>query len=128
MRIFIVDDLELIHMQIIDASGGSHGTRDRGRLEAAVAVQTQSVFGREVYETVFDKAAALCRGIIADHPFVNGNKRAGVMTALLFLESDGCLTIVDDKELEDFAVKVATDHLDVPVIAAWLKSHCAKVS
>lgn len=125
MRIFSVDDIEIIHMQIIDASGGSHGTRDRGRLEAAVAAQTQSVFGEEVYKTLFEKAAALCRGIIADHPFVDGNKRTGIMTALLFLESNGVLTELPDKELEDFAVKIATDHLDVPAIAAWLKSHSA---
>lgn len=37
MHYFDIDDIDLIHMQIIDASGGSHGTRDVGRLEAAVA-------------------------------------------------------------------------------------------
>jgi len=121
MRIFTVDDVELIHMQIVDASGGSHGTRDRGRLESAVAAQTQSVFGEEVYKTLYEKAAALCRGIIADHPFVDGNKRTGIMTALLFLESNGVRTKVDDKDLEDFAVKIATDQLGVPTTAAWLK-------
>jgi death on curing protein len=123
MYIFSVDDIELIHMQIIDASGGSHGTRDRGRLEAAVASQTQAVFGEELYPTMHDKAAALCRGIIADHAFVDGNKRTGIMTALIFLERNDIQTQVSDKQLEDFAVKVATKHLDVPTIAAWLKKH-----
>ena len=123
MYVFSVDDIELIHIQIIDASGGSHGTRDRGRLEAAVATQTQAVFGREPYSSLQEKAATLCHGIIADHAFVDGNKRTGIMVALLFLERNGTQTEVDDKELEDFAVCVATDHLDIPAIAAWLGAH-----
>lgn len=126
MRIFSVEDIELIHMQVIDASGGAYGTRDRGRLEAAVASQTQAVFGDDVYKTIFDKAAALCRGIIADHPFVDGNKRTGVMTALLFLESNGKKTTITNTELEDFAVSVAVDHLDIATIALWLEQHTAK--
>jgi death-on-curing protein len=123
MHYFDLDDIELIHMQIIDASGGSHGTRDRGRLEAVVATQYQEVFGTELYETIFDKAAALCRGIIADHAFVDGNKRTGIMTALIFLERNGVATKISDKELEDFAVQVAVEHLDIPTVAAWLQSH-----
>lgn len=123
MHYFDIDDIELIHMQIIDASGGSHGTRDRRRLEAAVATQYQQVFGTGLYETVFDKAAALCRGIIADHVFIEGNKRTGIMAALVFLERNGVETKLTDKELEDFAVQVAVEHLDVPTIAAWLQAH-----
>lgn len=124
MHLFSVDDIELIHLQIIDVSGGSHGTRDRGRLEAAVATQAQEVFGKELYDTPFEKAAALCRGIIADHAFMDGNKRTGIMTALIFLERNGLRTKLSDKGLEGFAVRIAIEHLDVPVIAEWLEAHC----
>lgn len=124
MYLFSVEDIELIHLQIIDASGGAYGTRDRGRLEAAVATQTQEVFGEELYKTPFEKAAALCRGIVADHAFVDGNKRTGIMSALIFLEQDGLQTQLTDKELEDFAVRIANEHLDVPAIAIWLEEHC----
>ena len=96
MRTFKVDDLEIIHIQIVDASGGSQGTRDRGRLEAVVASQTQVVFGQELYPSLYEKAAALCRGIIADHPFVDGNKRTGIISALLFLERNGKQTNLTD--------------------------------
>jgi death-on-curing protein len=122
-KLFSVDDLELIHMQIIDASSGSYGTRDRGRLEAVVVTQSQSVFGQELYETLYEKAAALARGVIADHPFVDGNKRTGIMSALIFLEQNDTETEVDDKTLEDFAVEIAVKHLDVPAIAEWLRAH-----
>ncbi len=124
MHIFDVDDIVLIHMQIIDVSGGSHGVRDRGRLDSVVAVQTQEVFGRALYGSLQEKAAAITRGIVADHPFVDGNKRTGIMTALVFLERNGLQTNIADKELEDFAVRVAVEHLSAADIAAWLEKHC----
>ncbi len=128
MKFLSVKDLELIHIQIIDASGGSQGTRDRGRLESAIASMQQEVFGEALYPTIFEKAAVLTRGIIADHPFVDGNKRTGVMAAVIFLNLNGYDTAaITDQELEDFAVSIAVDHLDVPVIAAWLKAHSVKV-
>lgn len=128
MKWLQLSDLELIHMQIIDASGGAHGVCDRGRLEAALAAMQQEVFGQELYETVFEKAAVLMRGIIADHPFVDGNKRTGTMTALVFLNLNNYDTSkLSDKALEDFAVQVAVERLDVLVIAAWLTAHSAAV-
>lgn len=127
MKFLTLDDVELIHMQIIDASGGSQGTRDRGRVQSALAAMQQEVFGEELYKTIFDKAAVLLRGIIADHPFVDGNKRTGIMAALVFFNLNGCDTSgLSDKEYEDFAVRVAVDHLSVEDIASWLKTHTIK--
>ncbi len=111
-------------MQIIDASGGAQGVRDRNRLKPALAAQQQEVFGEELYPEIHEKAAVLLRGIIADHAYVDGNKRSGMMSALVFLNLNGHDTSgVSDKELEDFAVQVAVEHLDVSVIAAWLRAH-----
>ena len=72
-------------MQIIDASGGSQGVRDKGRLETALAAVQQEVFGEELYSTIYEKAAALMRGMIADHPFVEGNKRSGTTVSYTHL-------------------------------------------
>lgn len=124
MKYLTLLDIELIHIQIIDESGGSQGVRDRGRIESAVAGQSQEVFGELLYKTVFEKAAAMAKGIIADHPFVDGNKRTGMMSALVFLELNSIdMSPLTDKQLEDFAVSIATDHLSIGQIATWLKSH-----
>lgn len=128
MKYFSVEEIDLIHLQIIDASGGSQGIRDIGRLESVVAAQTQDVFGTELYPTIFQKAGALMKGIIADHAFVDGNKRTGVMLALIFLERNGVKTKMSDKALEDFAVRVAVAHLTVADIAAWLAAHAITVN
>lgn len=127
MKFLTPEDIGIIHIQIIDASGGSQGIRDKNRIESAIASMQQEVFGQDLYPTIFEKAAVLMRGIIADHPFVDGNKRTGIMAALIFLNLNGYDTLeLSDKELEDFAVQVAVEHLDVPMIAAWLNSASAK--
>ena len=113
-----------LHALVITETGGASELRDLGRLEAAIGSQTQAVFGEELYKTLYQKAAALIRGIIADHPFVDGNKRTAMLTGLTFLELNGEKFVAKKGELEDFAVQVATEHLDIPAIAAWLEMHC----
>lgn len=123
MKHFTLEEIELLHMQVIDASGGSHGVRDHERLKSAVAAQTQEIFGKKLYATVFDVAAVITRNIIADHAFVDGNKRTGIMAAVIFLERNGIRTEITDQELEDFAVQVAVGKLDVAAVATWLENH-----
>lgn len=123
MTIISLEQLLQIHALVIQETGGSAGLRDLGRLEAAVATQTQHVFDQELYQGEVEKAAALIRAVIADHPFVDGNKRTAVLIGLTFLRVNGISIKFVDGEIEDFAVKVAVDKLDVPDIAGWLKSH-----
>lgn len=120
-----LEQLLELHALVVQETGGSAGIRDFGRLEAVVATQTQSVFGEELYATLHEKAAAIIRGIIADHPFVDGNKRTAMLAGLTFLKVNDVHFNAKKGEVEDFAVKVATDHLDVPAITAWLRKHRA---
>jgi len=123
MKYIGLEQLLALHVLAIEQFGGSDGLRDLGRLEAALATQRQEVFGEELYQGVFEKAGAMCRGIIGDHPFADGNKRTAMLCALTFLEINGHEFTARPGELEDFAVQVAVEHLDVPVIAAWLRAH-----
>jgi len=126
MKLVSVEDIELLHMQIIDASSGMHGVRDRERLKGIVEQVVQEVFGMELYPSIYDKSASLMFGIIMYHPFPDGNKRTGILSALLLLNLNNIDTgTIKDQELEDFAVKVAVENLEVPKIATWLKKHSA---
>ena len=116
-----------LHAIAIARYGGSEGVKDAGRLEAVIATQSQQVFGIELYPGVHEKAAAMMRGIVADHPFYDGNKRTGLLVALTFMEINGIQTNAIKGELEDFAVTVAVDHLSVEDIASWLKAHTSLV-
>lgn len=123
MTSLTLEQLLEIHALVIEATGGSTALRDLGRLEAAIATQTQNVFGEELYQSIVDKAAAIIRAIIADHPFVDGNKRTAMLTGLTLLEMNGFNFTAKTGEIDDFAVKIAVDRIDIPQISSWLQTH-----
>lgn len=102
-----------IHALAASAPGGSSGFRELGRFEAAIASQTPNVFGDDLYPTTIDTVAAIIRGIIADHPFVDGDKRTAMLAGLTFLELNGWRFTAQSGEIEDFAV---------PSIVKWLRN------
>jgi len=126
MKYLVLEDILRLHYQIVEDFGGSHGVRDEGRLQSAVAAPRQEVFGQEQYATIYEKAATYIRNIIADHPFVDGNKRSAITCVGIFLMQNNYSLTATPKDLEDFAVQVAVEHLDIPVIAAWLQTHSKK--
>ena len=123
MKYLSIEQIVQLHVLSIEQFGGSSGLRDLGRLESTVASQRQVVFGEELYVSIYDKAAAMIRGIIGDHPFVDGNKRTAMLAGLTLLEVNDLQFIARIGELEDFAVLVAVKHLDIPTIAQWLRLH-----
>ena len=122
-RYLTLEEILRLHFQVIADFGGSHGVRDEDRLKSLVLAPKQEVFGAEQYPGLHDKAAVYMRNIIGDHAFADGNKRSGVTVAGVFLLRNGMQLTATPKELEDFAVQVAVEHLDVPTIAAWLRFH-----
>lgn len=123
MQYITAEELLFFHFKVIDDFGGSHGVRDEGRLESVLVVPKQIVFDQELYRSVHEKSAVYLRNIIADHPFVDGNKRSAVTCAVIFLKRNGAGLSATTKELEDIAVQVAVEHLEIRVISAWLKAH-----
>lgn len=125
MHYFSVEEILELHYMVVEDYGGSHGVRDEGRLQSLVAAPRATAFGAEQYETPYEKAAVYMRNCIADHMFTDGNKRTGTALAGIFLARQGKRLTALPGELEDFAVSVATDHLEIDAIAAWLEAHSA---
>lgn len=119
-------EILLIHFKLIKRFGGSQGLRDISRIKSVLSAPKLVAFGHEQYTTLHQKAAVYVRNIIADHPFVDGNKRTGMAAGLLFLQRNGYIAILEIGELEDFAVKVAKEHMEISQIADWLKLHSKK--
>ena len=78
--------------------------------------------------SIHEKAAVYLRNCIADHVFTDGNKRTAVTIAGIFLARNGWRMTTAAVELENFAVRAATDHLDIDAIADWLECHSRDVS
>jgi death on curing protein len=116
----------LIHSLIVDETGGRHGVRDRHALASLAALPRQKVFGKELYPGVFAKAAVYVRGVVHNHPFIDGNKRTGMTAAFVFLEDNGYRIVARKGEIERFALKAIRERLDVPAIADWLAQHSTK--
>jgi len=125
-RYLTVKEILRLHFQLIEDFGGSHGVRDENRLLSIEQAPAQVVFGQEQYPSLFDKAAVYARNIIGDHPFTDGNKRTGITCAGIFLMRNGLKLTAAPNELEDFAIRIATDKPDIAEIASWFKSHSQK--
>lgn len=126
MKYLAVRDVLLLHQLAIDESGGSHGLRDLGLLESAVARPQSSFGGQDLYPDIFSKAGALVHGLLRNHAFVDGNKRTSMYSAMTFLELNGYKFIAKNKQLVLFTLKVENEKLSVEEIASWLKQHSQK--
>jgi death-on-curing protein len=84
-----VDDVAAIHADQLAVYGGLDGIRDGGLLESAVAQPQAYCFGRFLHENLFAMAAAYLFHIVKNHPFVDGNKRTGLVSAATFLCLNG---------------------------------------
>ena len=123
MIILTLEQLLEIHALIIEFTKGSSGLRDLGRLESVIATQTQNIFDEELYPSIINKAAAMIRSIIADHPFVDGNKRTAMLAGLILLEINKIKLTITSEEIEDFAIEISIHHLDVTKISNWIQKH-----
>ena len=123
MQYLSLEEILRLHYMLVEDFGGLHGVRDENRLKSVVEAPQAVMYGVEQYAAVYEKAAVYMRNIVQDHPFHDGNKRSGVTVGGVFLQRNGVLLTAEPRELEDFAVRIATDHLDVASIADWLKVH-----
>ncbi|MEE8131675.1 MAG: type II toxin-antitoxin system death-on-curing family toxin [Candidatus Paceibacterota bacterium] len=117
----------LIHSMVIDETGGAHGVRDYHAILSLVNLPKQKAFGKELYPTIFIKTAVYARNIITAHPFIDGNKRAGITAASVFLENNGYKIIAKEGEIEKFALKIIVKKLNLGTIAKWFKKHSKKM-
>lgn len=65
--------------------------RSRDAVAGIVGNVFQTVFGKDVYPTLEEKAAHLLYFIVKNHPFSDGNKRSGAFSFVWFLSRVGLL-------------------------------------
>lgn len=113
----------MLHEMLIAESGGSPEIRDEGLLDSAINAPFQSFGGSELYPSLLEKAARLGFGLIKNHPFVDGNKRIGTHTMLVFLELNHQELQYTDEELIDLILGVAASKYDEKHLLLWLQQH-----
>ena len=124
MVFLTLDDILESHLNQIDIYGGSHGIRDIGLLESAIAQPEASFGGQYLHADIFEMAAADLYHLVMNHPFVDGNKRVGLEAALIFLEINDESLIANDDELVDLVLKTTAGQIGKRQIAEFFRSHC----
>jgi death-on-curing protein len=114
--------VELIHLEQVAEHGGRRGIRDANALESAVARRQQ----RLTYHadaTLPQLAAALCYGLVRDHPFIGGNKRVGFLAAYTFLAINGLELQAGEDDTVSTIEAVAAGSASEADLAQWLAAN-----
>ncbi|MDF1543165.1 MAG: type II toxin-antitoxin system death-on-curing family toxin [Anaerosomatales bacterium] len=128
IRFLSVDEVLLFHEMQIARFGGSPGLRDRGMLESAVAMPQAGFGGEFLHEDIFEMAAAYLYHIVMNHPFVDGNKRAGTHAALVFLADHGITVTLSQAEKYDLVIGVREGTVTKKGLAEALRSGSAPLA
>lgn len=104
-------EAENIHNLLIEKFGGAKGIRDHGLLESSLKRPYQTFGGQELYPTPIDKAAAIFESLIANHPFLDGNKRIAYVLMRLMLKVHKLDIECTQTEKFEFVMKAARGEL-----------------
>jgi death-on-curing protein len=118
-----LDEVLAIHAEMIRRYGGSHGIRDLGLLEAAIAVPEASFDGQYLHQGLAAMAAAYLFHVVLNHPFIDGNKRVGAAAADVFLGMNGCHLDASQDEYAAFVLAVAAGQAGKDAAIAFFRRH-----
>ena len=113
----------MLHTQLIQQTGGSEGVRDYNLLDSALETPFQSFGGDELYPTIQAKAARLGYGLIKNHCMIDGNKRIGTHSMLVFLALNGIELKYMQKELYETILDVAAGKIEYEDLLQWVLNH-----
>jgi death on curing protein len=117
-----LDHVLRIHRSLIERYGGIEGVRDIGLLHSAISMPQASFAGAFLHKDLFEMAAAYLYHITQNHPFLDGNKRTGAATAIVFLAINEIELRADENALVDLTLAVAKGQAGKRQIADLFRS------
>jgi death-on-curing protein len=127
MEFLTPEQILFLHARLIEETGGGHGVRDLGLLLSAIARPQASFDDKDLYPDIFSKAAALMDSLIRNHPFMDGNKRTGILAASIFLFRNNYRVIASNDEMRDFILIVAQSKVAFADMVAWFKEKSVNI-
>ena len=110
----------LLHRMITAETGGDPNVRDIALLESALESAYATFGGVELYPTKEEKGARIGFSLIANHAFVDGNKRIGVLVMMTFLEVNGIRLRPTNAELARVGLAVAAGEMKYDELLEWI--------
>ncbi len=121
-----LDEVLALQADQIDRYGGSKGLRDLGLLESAVAAPRATYGDALLHPTLPEMAAAYLFHLVQNHPFVDGNKRVGLATAIAFLGLNDLWLDAEEDELVALVLGVANGRVGKAEVAVFLNQHVVR--
>lgn len=112
-----------IHEDVIRRYGGSLGVRELHLLESALGMPEATFGGQFLHEDIPSMAAAYCFHLVANHPFIDGNKRVGAAAANVFLNMNGWELIADQTDFAEFVLDLASGRADKAAALVFFRRH-----
>jgi death-on-curing protein len=113
-----VGEVLKIHSRQLAKDGGMDGVRDPNLLESAVMQPMATFGGQFLHDDLFLMAAAYLFHLVKNHPFLDGNKRTGFLSAVVFLKLNGVNIADPNPLLYDATMAVAEGRLDKEGLAS----------
>jgi death-on-curing protein len=114
--------LLLLHAKSLAWFGGAEGLRDEGLLDSALA-RPRNVFYHDGQHDIAALAAAYAFGLVRNHPFIDGNKRAAFLAVGIFLGSNGCALDSEPAEAIRAMLALAGSEIGEAEFATWIRLH-----
>lgn len=112
-----------LHELITDETGGDPSVRDEALLNSALSSAFATFGGVELYPTLEEKGARLGFSLIANHAFVDGNKRIGIFVLLIFLAVNGVPIRPSNQEVARVGLAVASGEMGYDELLAWIREN-----
>ena len=113
------EDCLAYHESLLERFGGLSGIRDESLLDSALNRPKHLLaYGKP---SIFQMAASYAHGIVKNHPFLDGNKRAGFIAAALFIETNGFRFQAPEEEAVLETLALAAGETPEEAYAAWLE-------
>ena len=110
-----------IHQDQTARYGGTSGIRDTGLLTSALAMPSATFGGEFLHTDLYEMAAAYLFHLVKNHPFLDGNKRTGAVTALVFLELNGWSFDAPEDSFAEMVLAVARSDLNKAGAAVFIR-------
>lgn len=114
------DMVEAFHRESLVRFGGSDGLRDEGLMLSALA-RPENIIAYEPAADIFRLAAAYCTDIVKNHPFIDCNKRTGVLCAVVFLGINGVELSFDEATIVAMIYGLAAGEVTELQLENWLR-------
>jgi death-on-curing protein len=119
------DAVLAMHVESLREHGGPEGVRDLGLLESALARPKNILAYAEEPPTLARLAAAYAKGIVANHPFVDGNKRTAFLVSLTFLHRNGLRVTASKEDRVVTFWRLADGSLSEEQLTEWFEGNTA---